>query len=200
MLDTILWVIVGFVSGSLPFSVWLGRAFARANVRQFGDGNPGAANAWKAGGWRVGLAALLLDYFKGALPVAAAHFMVNLSGWSLALVALAPILGHAFSPFLNFRGGKGLTVTFGVWSGLTLAQAPLVLGLFMVLFYFTLSVEAWAVVLSMTGLLAYLLFQLMDIPLLAVWLGNLIVIVWKHRRELRKAPRLKPVFSVKRHV
>ena len=196
-MNTILWFIVGFISGSLPISVWLGRAFARADVRQIGDGNPGAANAWRAGGWRVGVAALLLDYFKGALPVSAAHFIVGVSGWPLTFVALAPILGHAFSPFLNLRGGKGLTVTFGVWSGLLLAQAPLVLGLFMALFYFTVSVEAWAVMLSMTGLLAHLLIQQLDITLLAVWFGNLVIIVWKHRRELRQGPRLKPIFSGK---
>lgn len=191
------WFAVGFFSGSLPFSVWLGRAFARADVRQIGDGNPGAANAWRAGGWRMGVVVLLLDYFKGALPVGAAHFIAGVSGWPLTFVALAPILGHAFSPFLNLRGGKGLTVTFGVWSGLTLAQAPLVLGLFMALFYFTVSVDAWAVMLSMTGLLAHLLIQQLDITLLAVWFGNLVIIVWKHRRELRQGPRLKPIFSGK---
>jgi glycerol-3-phosphate acyltransferase PlsY len=196
-MNTILWFIVGFISGSLPFSVWLGRAFARADVRQIGDGNPGAANAWRAGGWRVGAVTLLLDYFKGALPVGAAHFIVGVSGWPLTFVALAPILGHAFSPFLNFRGGKGLTVTFGVWSGLTLAQAPLVLGLFMALFYFTVSVDAWAVVLSMTGLLAHLLIQQLDPTLLAVWFGNLAIILWTHRLELPQRPRLKPIFSGK---
>jgi glycerol-3-phosphate acyltransferase PlsY len=198
--SALLWFIIGYVSGGLPFSVWLGKRFARADVRRVGDGNPGAANAWKAGGWRVGVAALLLDYLKGALPVAAAHFIVNLSGWSLALVALAPILGHAFPPFLRFRGGKGLTVTFGVWSGLTLAQAPLVLGLFMALFYFTLSVDAWAVVLSMAGLLAHLLIQQADGALLLAWLGNFAIIVWKHRRELRQRPRFKPIFSAKRRA
>ena len=130
----------------------------------------------------------------------AAHFIVGVSGWPLTFVALAPILGHAFSPFLNLRGGKGLTVTFGVWSGLTLAQAPLVLGLFMALFYFTVSVDAWAVVLSMTGLLAHLLIQQLDPTLLAVWFGNLAIIVWKHRRELRQRPRLKPIFSGKHGV
>lgn len=199
-MSAILWVVAGFISGSLPFSVWLGQAFARSDVRQIGDGNPGAANAWKAGGWRVGLAALVLDYFKGALPVATAHLVFNLSGWPLALAAIAPIAGHAFSPFLGFRGGKGLTVTFGVWSGLTLAQGPLMLGMFMALFYFTLRVEAWAVVLSMLGLLAHLFIQSLDGILLTVWLGNLAVIIWKHWRELRQWPRLRPIFSAQRRA
>jgi glycerol-3-phosphate acyltransferase PlsY len=199
-MNTILWFAFALILGSMPFAVWLGKAFTRTDVRQIGDGNPGAANAWKAGGWPVGLAALLLDYLKGALPVGVAHFIAGVSGWPLMVIALAPIIGHAFSPFLNFRGGKGLTVTFGVWSGLTLAQAPLVLGLFMALFYFTLSVEAWAVVLSLMGLLAHLLIQQLDTTLLAIWFGNLAVIVWTHRRELRHRPGLRPLFSGRRHA
>jgi glycerol-3-phosphate acyltransferase PlsY len=179
----------------MPFAPWLAGSLARADLRLVGDGNPGAANAWRAGGWRLGLAVLLLDYAKGALPVAAARFALGLAGWPLVWVALAPILGHVFSPFLGFRGGKGLAVTFGVWSGLTLAQAPLVLGLFMILFYFTLGAEAWAVVLSLIGLLAYLFLQRMGVALLAVSLGNLALLIWTHRGELRQAPRLHPRFS-----
>jgi hypothetical protein len=52
---TLIWTIVGFVTGAMPFSLWLGQKLARADVRHFGDGNPGAANAWLAGGWRVGI-------------------------------------------------------------------------------------------------------------------------------------------------
>jgi glycerol-3-phosphate acyltransferase PlsY len=193
------WFVIGFISGALPFAVWLGQAFARADVRQIGDGNPGAANAWRAGGWRVGLAALLLDFFKGAIPVGLAHFIFHLSGLALGIVALAPILGHAFSPFLKLRGGKGLTVTFGAWAGLTLAQAPVVLGLFMTLFYFVLNSDAWAVVLSLLGLLAHLLIQQADTALLTLWAGNQLIIVWKHRRELRQTPRLKPMFARAHH-
>ena len=199
-MSALAWFLVGFWAGALPFSVWLSRAFARADPRHLGDGNPGAANAWRAGGWRVGLAVLLLDYLKGALPVGAAHFAAGLTGWPLACAAVAPLLGHAFSPFLRLRGGKGLAVTFGLWSGLTLAQAPMVLGLGMVVFYLIVSVEAWTVILSLLGLLGYLLIQPAESALLAVWLVNLAVIVWTHRRELRHRPRLKFKISRQCHA
>ena len=190
---TLIFFALAFFSGALPFSAWLARGLAHAELRQVGDGNPGAANAWKAGGWRVGALALLLDYLRGAVPVALAHFGWHLAGLPLGAVAVAPILGHAFSPFLNFRGGKGLTVTFGAWSGLTLAQAPLILGLFMALFYFVVAGEAWAVMASLLGLLAHLLLQRADLALLAAWAGNAAVLVWTHRRELRRRPGLKPL-------
>jgi glycerol-3-phosphate acyltransferase PlsY len=193
------WWAAAFAAGALPFSAWLARALAGADLREVGDGNPGAANAWKAGGWRVGLAALLLDFLKGALPVASARY-AGLPAWPLAAIALAPIFGHAFSPFLGWRGGKGLAVTFGVWTGLTLAQAPLALGLCMALFYLCLSADAWAVLAGMAGLLAFLLAAQAEAPLLAVWLGNLGVLAWKHRRELRQPPRLRPLLFVRRRA
>jgi glycerol-3-phosphate acyltransferase PlsY len=125
------------------------------------------------------------------VPVAAAHYGAGLAGWGLSLAALAPVLGNAFSPWLGGRGGKGLVVTFGVWSGLMLAQAPLVLGLGMVVFYGLLSVNAWAVILSLAGLLGFLLARRAEAPLLAVWAGNAAIVAWQHRRELRQAPRLR---------
>ncbi len=70
----LLWTTLGFAAGMLPFAVWLPRRFAGADVRRYGDGNPGAYNAWHAGGWQVGALVLLLDFFKGALPVGLAQF------------------------------------------------------------------------------------------------------------------------------
>jgi glycerol-3-phosphate acyltransferase PlsY len=183
------WAVLGFCSGSLPFSVWLGRLVARADIRRYADGNPGAANAWRAGGWRAGLPALLLDYLKGAAPVALARFGAGIDGWPLVPIALAPVLGHAFSPFLRFRGGKALAVTFGVWSGLTLWTGPTVLGLALTLAVALNRTDGWSALFGLFALGAYLLFSRASPTLLAVWLGNLAVVLWKQRHDLRTPPR-----------
>jgi acyl phosphate:glycerol-3-phosphate acyltransferase len=175
---------LGFMSGALPFSVWLGRLALDVDVRRYGDGNPGAANAWKAGGWRLGLAVLALDYFKGAIPVALALFAGGISGMGLVAVALAPIVGHAFSPFLNFRGGKAITVSFGVWTALLPPAGPLVLGAMLTLLHYARANRAWAPLLAMVGLLAYLLIFARQPVLLLIWLGNSCVLVWRFRHEL----------------
>lgn len=185
----VFWTGLGYVIGAMPFSYWLARLLLHADIRLVGDGNPGAANAWKVGGWPLGLPALLLDYLKGAIPVGLAHYVFGVSGWALVPVGIAPVLGHAFSPFLHFRGGKALAVTFGIWTGLTLAEIPAVLGAFLALSLLMLNVNAWAVVLGMLGLLAYLLLRQADISWLAVWAGNLALLAWKHRRELRQPPQ-----------
>jgi glycerol-3-phosphate acyltransferase PlsY len=140
------WTLAGFLLGSIPFSVLLGQLALGRDVRGYGpDGNPGAANAWRAGGLRLGLPVLALDFLKGALPVALARFQSGVDGWALLPVALAPILGHAFSPFLRLQGGKALAVTFGVWTGLRPGEGPLALGALLALFLFLVDNRACAV-------------------------------------------------------
>ena len=125
----ILWATGAYLSGALPWSVWLARLFFHTDPRLQQDRNPGAANAFRAAGWRLGVAVLVLDFFKAFIPVAAARWLMSFSGEQLFWIALMPTLGHAFSIFLRFRGGRGTVVMFGVWAGLTLYVAPIVMGL-----------------------------------------------------------------------
>ena len=191
-MTTLMWLVLAFVSGALPFSVWVGRLALRTDIRRYGDHNPGASNVIRAGGWQWGALALLLDSFKGAIPVGLAHFSGRLESWPLTAVALAPVLGHAYSPFLGFRGGKAVAVTFGIWTGLTLGEGPLVLGLLLGLWFAVVAVSGWAVMLTMLGLLIYLLIFHPDPVLLTVWVGNTLLLAWKHRAELVQPPGLRP--------
>lgn len=179
-MTTAIWIALAFLSGSLPFSVWLGR-LAGKNIRQYGDGNPGATNAWKAGGAFWGAAAIVLDFGKGAIPVLFANFVVGLEGWSLTAVALAPILGHAYSPFLRFQGGKALAVTFGIWCGLSLWLAPTFLGLSLAFWLVLLKNDGRAVLAGMFTLLILLLLISADSAWLLTWLGSAALLAWKYR-------------------
>jgi len=190
-----IWVALGFLLGELPFSVWLVRLILHTDIRRYGDGNPGPANAWRAGGPLVGIPAAALDYLKGAIPVYLAHFTFGVSGWGLTAVALAPLFGHAFSPFLGFRGGKAVTTTFGIWTGLTLWEGPTLLGTLLGLFFFLQKIDAWAAILGMLGLLVYLLVRQPDDFILTIWAGNMLILTWKYRSELRCLPRLRPWLS-----
>ena len=187
-MQTIIWVAIAFFCGALPFSVWVGKLAVRTDIRQYGDHNPGATNVLRAGGKGWALLALILDIFKGALPVALAWYWAGLGGWSLVLVALAPILGHAFSPFLGFKGGKALAVSLGVWGGLTAGVAAIVLAFLMVLWYFVVTKDAWAVMLAAFTFLAYLLITDAGLTLLAIWVGNTLIIAFKHRSDLNTPP------------
>jgi len=188
----LLWVGLGFLLGAMPFSVWLGRLIVNGDIRHYGDGNPGAINAWRAGGWPVGVPAMVLDYLKAAMPVGIANFSIGVSGSGLVAVALAPVLGHAFTPFLGFRGGKAISATFGMWTGLTLWEGPTLLGIFLAIFLLLQRIDAWAVILGMLAFLAYVLVRHPEGVILAIWAGNMLILTWKHFRGLQNMPWPRP--------
>ncbi len=203
-MTTYLFIFIGYLCGSLPFSVWLGKGFLGVDIRQAGeDRNPGSANVFKAAGkskWWLGLTVLLLDGLKGLIPTAIARYQFGITDWQLVPVALAPIAGHAFSIFLNFKGGKALATTVGIWTALTVYifepiqggfLSPAVLGGFFGLFSVLLTSSAWAVMFGMLGLLGYLLLTRAAGWLIAVWAGNLLILLVKHWKELNRLPSWK---------
>lgn len=190
-MTALLWTLIAFFSGAIPFSVLIGRLVLGRDIRTVGDGNPGGANVMRAGGKVWGGLAVFLDALKGAIPVGVAYGGAGLDGFSIVPVALAPLLGHACSPFLRFRGGKAVATTFGVWTGLTLWQGPVILGVWLLLCYYLLDVDGWAVLLMMLGFLPYLLFTPTPPAFLLIWLGNVLLLAWKHRSDLRRRPGLR---------
>lgn len=186
-----IFALLGFMCGSLPFSWWIARRGARRDIREVGDGNPGAVNVARSGGWRLGLAAGVLDFAKGALPVGAARFLAGVSGWALLPVAVAPVLGHAFSPFLGGKGGKALAATFGIWTGLMFYEGTAALGCCLGIFYLLLAADAWAAVLGLAGFGGYLAWRGAPAPYLAAWAADLAVVTYKHLPSLREGIRLR---------
>ena len=181
---TLLWILLAFLLGSLPFAVWLGR-LAGVDPRTVGDGNPGTFNVWKLAGWQVGVPVLVLDFSKGMVPAMLARQVWNWSGWALVAVIAAPVLGHVFSPFLRGRGGKGLATAFGVWTGLTLAEGPLILGAALTVGTLGLRLrDSWVVVLGLLALLVDLLVRGWPWEAFAVWGITALLLVWGYRRNL----------------
>lgn len=124
----VIYLIVTYLLGAIPWSVWLGKGLFGLDPRHQADTNPGAANAFRAGGWRLGVLVLVLDYLKAFIPVLIANYGLSFSDEQCFWIALMSTLGHAFSIFLGFRGGRAIVVMFGVWSGITLYQVPSVMG------------------------------------------------------------------------
>ncbi|MEL6978416.1 MAG: glycerol-3-phosphate 1-O-acyltransferase PlsY [Pseudomonadota bacterium] len=106
-----------FLLGAAPMGLFVARAFGAGDVRKIGSGNIGATNVMRAGGKAAGAATLLLDAAKGFVPalLAGAAF----GPWGAAAAGLAAFLGHCYSPFLGFKGGKGVATGLGAllaWS------------------------------------------------------------------------------------
>jgi acyl phosphate:glycerol-3-phosphate acyltransferase len=198
MNETVTWIgliAIAFLCGSLPFSVWLGKLFLRVDVRQYGDGNPGAANVFRTGNKVAGVLALLLDVAKSAAPVGWCYQNLGVRGLPMFLIAIAPVLGHVFSPFLKFRGGKAVAVSLGVWIGLTLWKASLAGVIGTVIGIALMSPAGWSVMLGMACIFASLLIWIPEPLLLAVWVAELTILTWTHRLDLQHRPILRPWLS-----
>lgn len=185
------WSLLGFFLGAIPFSLLIGKAALRADIRAVGDGNPGATNVLRSGSKAWAAVAMLLDMLKGALPVALAHVIYGVEGWPLLPAALAPVLGHVFSPFLRGRGGKGVATTGGVWIGLTYGAATLVGAAGMSLAYLVQDSPFWAVAFGLACIGAYLALARPDPILAAILLSNAALVLWRYRADLRSKPQLR---------
>lgn len=182
--------LIGFLAGSLPLSLWLGRLALGVDIRDYGpDHNPGAGNVWRAGGPALGIVAAVLDIAKAAVPVAVARLSFGVSGWALLPVALAPIVGHDFSPLLGLRGGKGVAATFGAWLVLAGPLAMLGLAVCLGVFYALRVPDAWTNAGGVTLFSLALVLTGAASVLVAIAVGCLGLLVYTNRAELREAPR-----------
>ena len=115
-LQLILWAVVGYGLGSVPFGMVVARAMGLGNLRQIGSGNIGATNVLRTGNKTAAALTLVLDGAKGAVAVLLARAF---GGEDAAqLTGLAAFLGHCYPVWLGFRGGKGVATFIGVWLAL----------------------------------------------------------------------------------
>ncbi len=179
-------LVAAFLLGAVPFGYLIGRAVG-VDVRRVGSGNIGAGNLLRTVGRWAALCTLLLDVGKGALPAAAARWAGLSPDWMAAVVAAA-VLGHVYTPFLRFRGGKGVATTLG---GLAAATPWVALT----------AVAVWLVtaaasrIASLAALLAAVL-----LPFVAWWLDGrvpfvvlggvlAVLVIWRHRDNIDRIRR-----------
>lgn len=112
-----IYLILGYLIGSLPFAVIVSKAFGLADPRSFGSGNPGATNVLRSGNKAAAVLTLLGDAAKGWIAMAIVA-KVGADGTATAFAGLAAFLGHLFPVFLKFKGGKGVATAIGVLIGL----------------------------------------------------------------------------------
>ncbi len=187
MAPGVLMVVIGFVSGAVPYGLLISRARG-IDLRQIGSGNIGATNAARALGKRLGALVLLLDTLKGLLPTVAARLVLGSRPdgdlWIAGTMAAA-VLGHMFTPLLRFRGGKGVATGLGViaaacpWAGLL--GLAIYAGIYAA---FRISSVGSLVGTLLAAPLMYLFGTPVPQCLAALFVGLLIVV--KHHENLRR--------------
>lgn len=151
-------VTIGYLLGCVPSAYIAGRLARGVDIRELGDGNMGAANAWRELGPRAGIAVVVVDVGKGAAVVLIARAMgVPLP--AVLLTGLAAVAGHNWPIFLRFRGGRGEATTIGVLSALMPREMLIVFGIAAVPFLISRNVTFASV------------FLFVPLPLVAWLLG-----------------------------
>lgn len=183
------WLVVSYLSGSIPFGLLLARLVTGKDVRAIGSGNIGATNVARAAGRGAAVATLILDAVKGLAPALIATRFAADSGpsWLGPACGVAAVLGHCFPVWLRFRGGKGVATGLGValalapWAALAGAAAWL-------LCWKVLRVSSVG---SLAGVVASLVCAALTAPGPATWALAAIsaLIVLRHRSNLERLLR-----------
>jgi len=177
--------LLAFGLGMVPFGLYVARFVKGIDPRDAGSKNVGATNVARLCGAPWGVLTLALDLFKGFLPAALAPAE---TGWvALSLIGAAAILGHAYSPLLNLRGGKAVATTVGVF--LALAPGALILSAICTLAVIWLS--GYVSVGSLTLALALPVFCLLtgSIGMIPLAIGVMLFLFWRHRENILRLDR-----------
>ena len=188
-----IYVAAAFLSGSIPWS-WLLGKFRGIDIRNEGSGNTGATNLFRVCGRGIGITGLLLDALKGALPVLAAKYGIPgvlspVGDWLLALTAIVAVIGHVFSPWLGWRGGKGVATTLGV----LLILSPLTLASGLFAFVLALSITRYVSLGSISAALVVIpsvfIFEPGRLPVQIIICLVAVLVIVRHKSNIVKLLR-----------
>ncbi|OPZ96496.1 MAG: Glycerol-3-phosphate acyltransferase [Bacteroidetes bacterium ADurb.Bin408] len=171
-IDGFFYLVLAYLLGSIPTSVWVGKLFYGIDVRNSGSGSAGATNTLRILGYKAAVPVLLFDAFKGWLPVYLGSisnlFQDNMTmGAFLVVVGLCAVVGHIFPLFAGFRGGKGVATLLGIALCLFSREVVVILALFLLVFLITRYVSLASITAAMSfPFVTYFIFDNRCLPYL----------------------------------
>ena len=179
------WLLASYVLGAIPTSYLAGRLFRGIDLREHGSRNLGATNLYRVLGWRFAIPVGLFDAAKGLVPVLVFAPRVSSSELFALVCGLVAVVGHVFSVFVGFKGGKGVATAAGVMLGLTPAALGIALFIWILLVYLTGYVSVGSIAAAAIFPLAVYLIDPPDQPEI-LWLDVAVAaaIIWLHRANI----------------
>ncbi|MBQ8665230.1 MAG: glycerol-3-phosphate 1-O-acyltransferase PlsY [Mailhella sp.] len=175
-----------FILGSIPFGLVIAKTFKGIDPRKAGSGNIGSTNVARLCGMPCGLLTLVCDIMKGTLPVLiAVHVLPSM--FMQSLVAFAAVMGHIKSPFLGFKGGKGVATTIGALIPLAFLPLLCAVACFFVVVFITRYVSLSSMTMSVALVVFYAVFGYWELMPLGVVLAAMII--WAHRSNIGRLMR-----------
>ena len=179
-------LLASYLLGAIPTSYLAGKFFRGIDLRQHGSGNLGATNLYRTLGAKFAVPVALFDMAKGAVPVMVIAPLVSSSRYFAVLCGIMAVLGHVFSVFVQFRGGKGVATASGVMLGLTPWAVLVALAVWLIVLrlsgYVSLGSMVGAIVLPVAAWFLHPLQR--DI----IWIQVLVAlaIIWLHRANIKR--------------
>jgi len=177
---------LAYLIGATPTSYIAGKFGKGIDLRRHGSNNLGATNVYRVLGWKYAIPVGVIDMLKGAIPVVILGPWSNGPAWFTVALGLAAVLGHMFSPYVRFRGGKGVATAAGMF----LALAPLAIGISLVLWILALWLSGYVSVASLTVAVLFPLWVRVTVPdqPYTFWASVVLalLIVYSHRHNIAR--------------
>ena len=184
-MTNILWLLGGYLMGSIPTSYLAARFGAGIDLREHGSRNLGATNVYRVLGWKYAIPVGLFDVAKGAVPVLLVSRWSH-GPWLPLAVGVATVLGHVFTIFMRFKGGKGVATAAGV----VFALAPTALGVSALVWLAVLTATGYMSVASMLGAITFpvavRVLEPGDNYALVLGIALAVFIIYTHRSNIRR--------------
>ena len=189
--NIILSFVFAYLIGSIPTSYLMGKIIKGIDIRDYGSGNVGATNALRVLGTKIGIITLLIDIGKGFFAVQIGKQLVS-EPTNLFLIGtgLLAIIGHIFTIFLKFKGGKGVATSTGVF----IALSPLPIAIALIVFVVTVWISKYVSLGSMVAALVFFLLELMvnvrnrfaNVELLIFIFLLMVFIIVRHKTNIKR--------------
>jgi glycerol-3-phosphate acyltransferase PlsY len=195
-MNEILLIILAYLIGSVPTSVWISQSFFNIDIREYGSGNAGATNTYRVLGPKWGTIVMIIDMLKGVLAVKLALLLpayadggVNLQNLQTGL-GLAAVVGHIFPIWADFRGGKGVATLFGLVLGISPWTAIGCVAIFIIVLYLTRFVSLSSILASISFPIFILVIFNVDNPIYRIFaIAVALMVLLTHQKNIGRLIR-----------
>ena len=195
-MNELLLILLAYLIGSIPTSVWVSKRFFNIDIRDYGSGNAGATNVYRVLGSRWGTFVMLMDMLKGVLAVQLAWLLPEYLDAEIQFqnlqtgLGMAAVLGHIFPIWAEFKGGKGVATVFGMVLGISPITAVSCAGIFLIVLYLTRFVSLSSILASIAFPIFILVVFNVENPLYRVFaIAVAFMVVLTHQKNIGRLIR-----------
>lgn len=195
-MNEILLIVLAYLIGSIPTSVWVSRYFFDIDIRDYGSGNAGATNTYRVLGPKWGTFVMIIDIVKGIIAVKLALLLPAYADSEIHLqnlqtgLGLAAVLGHIFPIWADFRGGKGVATLFGLVLGISPWTALSCVGIFVLVLYLTRFVSLSSILASIAFPVFILVIFNVDNPMYRIFaIAVALMVLLTHQKNIGRLLR-----------